>query len=379
MNEINMDLLKHECDFVLESIDDDPETARCKFCGKFITDGVVLPHPEEIKPLQFSKYNSIVNSYMADAIDNIKMEALDAYTWVATNKYHGTNFSVMCSAEEQIPCKRSGIIDDGEGFYNYQAMFSYLKKILIEMQSYFGKNIQVYFELFGGSYPHPDVPKDLNATRIQKEVYYCPFIDIRVLDISVDGKFLDYDEMVKIVIQHGLLPAKELARGSFDDLIKMNPEFEDETYLDYNLPKIENNFSEGYVLRPIQELSNKWGERVILKHKSDKFLEKKSEPKEKKALVRKINRKAVLEAYEALSACVTEARLNNVISHGGVYSSKDFGKLMSEVIQDIMKEEADNNKVYQSLEKNERKTVNKAIQKEVAELIKPTFLSIIRR
>jgi Rnl2 family RNA ligase len=364
-------IISHDCDFIMT--DGIPENAKCRICGKGITEGVILPDPEPEKPLEFKKYRSIHNTSLESVIDRVELEGYANMAWVATNKIHGSNFSLMASADSIIPCTKEGIMPEKHSHYGHELMMPYLTRIIREMQSYFGKNIQVYFELFGGSYPHENVTVDKRFSRVMKGVWYCPSIDVRVIDIKVDGIFLDFDEMVEITERYNLMPSKAMHRGSFYDMIQLDPEFEDPTYKEYNLPKIEGNISEGYVLRPVKELMFNNGRRVILKQKSKKFSEKKNRPRKVRSAV--VLNEAERKAFDNLNACVTENRLNNILSHGDTFTEKDFHKLMGLMIQDIFKEESSEAYV-QNLEKLEKKRVNRLLQKEVANLIRPVFNEI---
>jgi Rnl2 family RNA ligase len=374
---VNKDLkkVKHECIFEMPHMfESDAEKAVCKICGKSILDGVVLPEPEPEKPIEFIKYRSIHRTDLKNCIDKIYQDGLSVGTWVATNKLHGTNFSLMASADKVLPCTRERILPPEENHFGYKAMMPYLHRAIINMQSYFGKNIQVYFELFGGSYNHPNVPVNKNFSSCGKGVFYCPWIDVRVIDINVDGKYLDWDEMCVIAKEHGLTPVKEMKRGTFEEMIGLDPEFEDPTYLDYQLPKIEDNFSEGYVIRPLEDKYFRNGRRLILKNKSLKFKEKNKAPKTERNTVEASWTPEFQEAYDNLSACVTENRLNNIFSHGETFTSKDFPKLQSIMLRDILEEEKDSD-YFTKLDKSQRKSLVKIINKDIAELIRPFFVA----
>lgn len=364
-------ILPHKCEFSLMPLDMNPMEARCRFCGKSIADVELTIELKPQKPLEFVKYRSVHNMSRAKIIKAIKAEFHDQKPWVAVNKYHGANFQLMASAEEVIACSRERIIEPAEDFNSHRAMMPYLTARAKEIQSYFGVNISIFFEIFGGSYPHPDVPKINNFSRVAKGVWYCPFVDVRVIDIKVDEEFLDWDEMCEISYRYGLEPAKELARGSFDELIELDPEFEDPTYLEYNLPKIDGNISEGYVLRPLKDVYFNNGRRVIVKKKSKKFAEKKQASKAPRPQM--VLSETELEALNNLSACITENRLNNIMSHGDSYTYKDFPMLQGLFVQDILKEEAEEDYI-EALDKAEKKRIVKILYKEVSEFIRPFFL-----
>lgn len=364
----------HECDFIM--LDKNPENAKCRICGKPILADVVLPEPKEEKPVNFIKYVSIENSYRERFIQKIREEGLDGGTWIATNKIHGANFQVCADSTHVKFAKRSGFIEEKENFYGLHTSLKPMKSFLVDrikrMQNYFGATINVYFELFGGGYSHPDV-RPSNVPMIQKGVFYTPNIDIRVLDVVLDfDEYLDFDEMMQIVSHFDLRPIRVMNRGTFDEMLALDSTFDDPTYLDYGLPKIEGNISEGFVIRPNKTVFTRRGERVILKNKNEKFAEKSRAPrKDRQPSVIPENIKAI---YEDLVNAVTENRLRNILSHGDTFGQKDFGKLQGMMMQDIIKEEGD---ALNELDKHEVKQVKNLLNKDIADLIRPNFLNII--
>lgn len=362
----------HTCDFVMR--DEFPEHATCRICGKSILEGIELPPPPVEKPLTFFKYDSIENVQNSKMLSNIVFNGFDKLTWVAVNKLHGANFAVHASAEKVEFARRTDFLTADENFYGYQKAKPALIDIARSLQSHYGKNVTVFMELFGGNYPHPEVKnREGMGTKVQDGVWYCPFNDIRCIDIAVDGKYIDYDELIIIAPMFGVKLAPEMRRGTFEQMLDLDPTFEDPIYKEYKLPRIEGNTSEGYVLRPVKECRLPNGKRVILKHKSPKFAEKKSVPK--KPITMNVS-ETVQSALDELSQCITEERLNNILSHGEKFTAKDFGRLQGLFVQDILKEE-DDNEVLVSLSKEDYKVMNKLLTREVANFIRPRFQNII--
>lgn len=374
MNFNNEMIITHKCDFILAP-GADPTTAVCRFCHKNIMEDLVLPEPKEEKPLEFVKYRSIHNTYLDKVIERIRLEVPASALWVAVNKIHGSNFSIMGSADQVIPCTRERIIPKNESHFGHERMMPYLSKIIKEIQSYFGYNVHVFFEIFGGAYNHPDVARDSQSHKVQREVCYTPYNDIRVIDIKVDETFLDWDEMVEISWRHGLIPALEMHRGTLDEMLALSPEFDDPTYKDYALPKIDGNISEGFVVRPIKEIMLRSGRRPILKNKSSKFSEKKQRKQVQKVPV--VLNETEQIAFDNLIACVTENRLNNILSHGETFTDSDFNKLVNLMIQDIFKEESEQS-YTDNMSKAEKKQVNKLLRREISNFVRPIFLQMVQ-
>lgn len=91
--------------------------------------------------------------------------------------------------------------------------------------------------------------------------------------------YLDYDLMEELCKKFDLHYTKCLLRGSFDQVTKFNVEtFESTIYEYYNLPKIENNYAEGIVIKPNTSLRFGNHERVIIKMKRSNFEEVSKKP-----------------------------------------------------------------------------------------------------
>lgn len=365
-------IIGHKCDYVMGIMDTDASLAKCRFCGRSITEGWKDPVPEPEKPLEFDKYRSVHNVALSNIVECAKMQGFGAYSWVAINKIHGSNFSLMADSEKVLACSKNQIIPEGDSHFKHELMMPFLTRIIKEMQSYFGKNIQVYFEMFGGSYPHEMIPVDKRFSRVARGIFYLPQIDVRVIDIQVDKRYLDYDEMVEIAERHRLKVAECLGRGSLDQMLELSPEFEDPTYKEYHLPKIEGNMSEGLVLRPTKECLFNNGRRVILKNKCKKM----SEKRVRKPKVPVVLTDPELMSFNSLASCVTEARLENILSHGHQFDKKGFSKLVGLVMKDIFEEEKANGLIIE-LDKTSRKRVNKLLQAEIVDLVKPFWIDLI--
>jgi len=282
------------------------------------------------------------------------------------------------------PAKRTGFIEPDEKFYNYQKvleetrpklekLWEFLKKDFPDMQQ-----MNVYGEMFGGDYPHPEVPKDKDAIMIQKGIYYSPSNHFYAFDILLDNeRYLDVDTANKYFEKAGLLHAKTLFRGSLDDCLRYPNDFDSKVAEQLGLPEIKPNMVEGVVIKPVQPRFFNNGVRVILKNKNEKWAENKMFRKSRKKKEEVPPSEKVLELQEAIKSYVTENRLNNVISKIGEVSQKDFGKLMGmfnkDVVEDFTKDYADELK---DLDKKEIKLINKSIGDISRELIKKKLANL---
>lgn len=295
--------------------------------------------------MTFQKYSSLENHYNGKFIEKIRFSGKDSGVWVAREKIHGTNFSLIISRDAVTPCKRTGPILPGESFFGHEIILKKYDKSIKALQSAItgaASSCQVFGEFAGGG--------------IQKGMDYGEK-DFYVFDILVktgsSETYMDDFMMETVCISLGFKMAPLIARGSFDELSKLTNDF-DSVVNQYNkliephsvfianthnfgyLPHGEKNIAEGYVLKPCypEFLAN--GNRVAIKCKNSKFSEKAKSDKPIKA-------KAELSASDkvALSTFAdysTWNRVSNVISHIGEVGAKDFGKVMGLTMQDIFVE-----------------------------------------
>ncbi len=326
--------------------------------------------------MNFLKYPSIENVYRTKTINKIKDQGFSDGEWVVLNKIHGANFAFYSNGTKIKPSKRTGWMKESDGnFGNYIRVLSKYREQLLDASEYltgmYGHpNVTFMGELFGGFYPHPDVKKVPHSVRIQKGVFYCPHNDFYLFDIKVDNRYLPHD-VVEYIGKTWILPyAKSLFKGTFDECINFNHDFEDKTYEYFGLPKIEgDNCSEGVVIKPVISKFFNSGKRIILKSKNEKFLEKTAK---KKRQPKKIHEWSVNGAklYTEISTYITESRLSNVLSHGHVIGQKDFRKLSGLLNKDVFKDfMIDNGDAFKCLDITEQKMIKKGLDKMSSDLV----------
>ena len=329
----------------------------------------------------FRKYNTIENTYRKEFLERIKNQGFGDEEYVVQEKVHGANLSFITrDGKNFYVAKRTGLIEDGEKFYNYEKVFEDVKPQLEKLWKELKKDypemqqLNVFGELFGGHYPHPEVPKDKNGLMIQKGIFYSPDNRFYAFDILINNeKFLDVDTASKYFDKAGLLHAKSLFRGSLDECLQYPNDFESTIPAELGLPEIESNIAEGTVIKPVKPLFFNNGVRVILKNKNEKWAEKIKRKKINKEELKPSEK--VLELQEAIKTYVTENRLNNVISKIGEVSQKDFGKLLGlynkDIVEDFSKDYAD---MLKDLDKKEIKLINKSIYDITRKMIKEKIL-----
>jgi Rnl2 family RNA ligase len=326
--------------------------------------------------MKFVKYNSVENSYQEKFMDRIIREGRTDGDWIVTEKIHGANFSFWYDGKKFRMAKRTGWIADDENFYGIKGSKHYLTECVKELYSRF-KNIDyiaVFGEIYGGTYPHPDVLAFPNAKKVQKGVYYCPHNDFMVYDIKVDGKFINFIDMQMYCECVGLRFVRAKFVGTFKECLEHKNDFLSGIYKEYDLPSIEDNICEGIVIRPNKAQFVFTHSRVMLKSKNDRFKEKASERKPRiKIELTGISK----DIADGMFSMVTKNRYDAVISKIGEVKISDFGKLQGLMMKDIHEEvlkDTDMANDFLSLEKAQRKLIQKIVGSEVANLIREELI-----
>ena len=256
----------------------------------------------------FTAYSSIENSYRGKDISRIRNEGFDKVEWVATEKVHGANFGLWTIDGKVVPSKRSSFADGA--FYGCQPVVEMLSPSVLAM----GYNdVVVFGELFGGG--------------IQKGVNYGAK-RFAAFDIKIEGKFVDYDTFVELCDSNGIPRCVEIARGSFDEILAIDPSFPTKMS-DCGATDI----AEGFVMKPVKNAYLRLGDRIILKKKSPGFSERTSEktprpPKEPLTDLQK-------SIFEAAQAYICDERIESATSKFG---EKEFNLVLGEVLSDIYRE-----------------------------------------
>ena len=328
--------------------------------------------------IKFVKYHSIENTSRKKIIDYIISENLDKGEFVVQEKTHGANLSFWFDGDEFKSAKRSGFIKDD--FYDFETVEKKYRIKVIELYNYLKNKdydfnqLAVYGELIGGLYPHDDVEKVKNSTRIQKGIYYTPENDFYAFDLAIDSKLFDIDSFVQIMEETGFLYAKTLFRGTFQECMEYPNKFQTTIPVSLGLPEIKDNFCEGVVIKPVKPVFLTNRDRLILKNKNEKWAEK-GKPKNKQ---KPVYSKQTLKISADIENYVNENRLRNVLSKIGKVGLKEFGKIMKEFSQDAMNDFLkDHGEEFQQLDKKEQKVVSKTLNNACSNLIRPDFQNIV--
>lgn len=330
----------------------------------------------------FEKYSSLENHYNGKFIEKIRNAGFDVTEpWVAREKIHGTNFSIIIERDAVTCAKRTGPILAGEDFFGYEIVLKKYNDSIKAVQHTIkeGSSMQIFGEFAGGG-----IQKGVDYG--EKDFYV---FDILVKTTEGTNQFVDDYMMETICNTFGFKLAPLLGRGKFDELSKL-PNDLDVVVHRYNKAieahglkesnstpfqvEVENkNVAEGYVLKPCYPKFFPNGTRVAIKCKNSKFSEKSKSDKPIKA-------KAVLTdvdkvALSTLAAYATLNRVNNVISKIGQIGPKDFGKVMGLTVQDIL-EEAAREEIFIT-DADQPDVVKKELVTYVQGVIRPVWIELV--
>lgn len=298
--------------------------------------------------MSFKKYSSLENhtnsKFLTKIFDYLDRHGLRDTTFIAREKIHGTNFSVIINKDSITPAKRTGPITETEKFFGYEDLMAKYKSNFEEIQksSLIARRdctYQIFGEYAGGN--------------IQKEVDYGEK-DFYVFDILVtdeDGKsfYMHDDNAATMANVYKLKFAPLIARGTLEELLKLPVEFESvvnefdksfernevncvTTTFKQNPPK--DNVAEGLVIKPNRPIFI--GEsRLAIKYKTDAFKEK---GKSKAPAIPVPLSDKDKELLNEFSKFVEPARVRNVASHIGEITPKMFGQVMGLTVADVLKE-----------------------------------------
>lgn len=376
--------------------------------------------------MSFKEYNEIENSYRTKFLEKIKNAGFtdpEKYTYACFTKVDGSNFSLILDQNDNFYfASRTNILSENNNFNGCIIKNLKISKnknfenkdILFEIKKYVKEKlfkeddprfddvkkitnsnfyIQLYGELCGGMYKHPDVPSIKNAKKIQGRVSYHPdivwicfdgFISSSSNDEEEDSSLkihFNVDELKDICLNFDIPYQVEKFRGSFDECLKYPNTFNDDTgHILFGLPLIENNITEGVVIKPINPIWLDDGSRVMLKNKNDKFKERGKNKNSNKIITETSLNENELKILSIMNEYITESRFMSVISKNPITSDKEFGKILGlftkDLINDVLKENEDIALKINSSDEINFKQITKIIQKEIVTFIKPLFFNL---
>ena len=307
--------------------------------------------------MEFKRFPKITNTYDSKHVTSVKIAMYDQKIqdeWVIKEKIHGSNFACYMNDDEIRFASRNNFLSDDEtnSFFNFRSIRNKVEDDMVLLYNYLmigapeADYIVVYFELFGGNYIHPDVPKN-NQSKVQKGVSYCPDLNIKVLDIRFvigeDSVFVTPKYIESSCVKFNIDCAKIKFKGTLDECLAYPNDEQSEIYKEYNLPVLEDNVCEGVVISPSMPFYDNRQNRAIFKNKNTKFSEKAGEKKRAIKIPKELTDED-RQQIELVDAYVTMNRLNNIESKlGTLEEPKQIGSfikaMMLDVIEDVKYEE----------------------------------------
>lgn len=334
--------------------------------------------------MEFKKYNSIENSYQTEVLEQIIKHGFEKETYIVQEKVHGANFSFHTNGTEVKIAKRSGFIEENEVFYNAQTvaknyhervinLFSKVKERFPET-----KTITVFGELYGGFYNHPKVTIKKEAIKVQKGINYNPENDFYAFDIKInENEFLDVELANEFFETIGFFYAKTLFKGSLKEALEYPNEFNSLIPAWLGLPVLENNVTEGVIIRPEKTHFFGNGSRVVLKNKNEKWSEKSKDRSERISPETVTLSETAENVWNELQRFLTTNRLYNVLSKEGEFTPKMMGKLLGLFAQDALTDFIKEHSIaFEALGKEERKLITKRLNQRASKLIKEEFITL---
>jgi hypothetical protein len=266
----------------------------------------------------------------------------------AMEKVHGTSAHITWSDGKLT------FFSGGERHEKFVSLFDQ-EKLRNEFEQRFGAmKVVVYGEAYGGKC------QGMSHT-------YGPELRFIAFDIQIDELWLNVPKMDKVATDLGfeVVPWVKVAA----DVAALDAERDKPSEVAVRRGMGPDKMREGIVVRPLEEMTMNNGERVVAKHKGEKFSERATPQR-----VVSSDKLAVLQAAEAIAdEWVTAHRLEHVLGRIEVDEHKvgmeDTPKVISTMIEDVFREAKD-----EIVESKEAKT---AIGKKTVLLFKK-HLNMIR-
>ncbi|HEU4326717.1 MAG TPA: RNA ligase family protein [Roseiflexaceae bacterium] len=309
----------------------------------------------------FTSYEKIPESPRQWGLDEAGERALAKVAWVVTEKIHGANFCLVSDGQRVQCANRKNLLAPDEEFFGYQRLLARLEGpallafALVRRTVPQARSVAIYGELFGGAYPHPDVPPDPLAQPVQTGVYYAPSIEFCAFDIAVEGPagrvYLDDAPMRAVCREAGIFAAEPLLTGPYSAALDYPVGFDSTVPRRLGLPPLaEPNRAEGVVIKPAQALllpGARGPLRPVLKKKIAEFAEdQRYSGAQKWSTPRVAAPDSLDELRWAAFNMVTQNRLRNAVSKigpgrrgDGRHTQRLFRLLRDDILEQLSEEQ----------------------------------------
>jgi Rnl2 family RNA ligase len=268
----------------------------------------------------FNEYEHMENHY--NVIKMLTPDVVEGVQFVALEKIHGTNYSFLCDGVTVTPCKRTSSLGADRSYYGHGQPFMRYRQDILKLFELIVtiyptvKQIQLYCELFGGRFKGKT---EKGYKCVQNGTNYIETNEIMAYDLKVTMDddsyvYVDMQDLIELfenpTLSIKLVPIIKI--GTFDEIMSLDTKFITHVPQMFGLEEIEGNYAEGYVIKPMNEMTFKDNEksRLIFKYKNSSFLEvgeQPTKPAEKTMTFQQIY-------LEKLKVYVTENRFNNLVT-----------------------------------------------------------------
>lgn len=313
-----------------------------------------------------SEYEKIPKSLKPFDFSENEVNELNKLKWVVTEKVHGANFSFTFEGRKLLFAKRKEYLSWNSDFFGFQEVASKIEDNIVPLFEQLSLDLKadkymVYGELFGGKYPHPEVPVYPNTEAIQTGVYYSPSVEFCAFDIAFEKdevkSYLDYETAIAYFEKFGIFYAKILFSGKLNEAMDFNLRINSTIPSQLKLPEIANNLIEGVVIKPLKNATSKnLTARPIIKLKNTEFEEDNRFHEAKKwSFIPKVASKSEELSFliEEMYLYINENRVNSAISKIGRLDFNNEQRLNAirlAVLEDVWNDfNIDNNNIIKDL------------------------------
>ncbi len=255
--------------------------------------------------------------------------------WVALEKVHGAQMVVAVDGEGVHFGKRKAWLRHDEPFFGWQLLRAPLTIAAHAARARLAVDtVVLYGELYGGAYPHPDVPAVPGLAPVQTGIWYAPDLRYAVFDVLVasgaqdEGEFLAHREVVALAREIGLDSPPVLHSGPRAAVLMVPVRQATRVPIGLGLPELAGNFAEGVVLKP--DARARPSARIVYKQKIAEFDELRFGESEAWDAEQRLDLAALLAHAQRL---VNPPRIASAASKWGL---GDRGLLLDEISLDVM-------------------------------------------
>jgi len=200
--------------------------------------------------------------------------------WIALEKVHGAQLVIAVRAGQAWFGKRKAWLTEEESFFGWQlvrAQLGYAAERMAQVLGATSGTVYFYGELFGGHYPHPEVPPVPGLSAVQTGIWYAPDLRWSPFDVLLaradedEGTLLAHPELEAAAREAGLMTPPVLRRGTRGDMDSVPTRYPTRVPNLLGLPPISGNVAEGLVIK--SELRASPSARASVKRKIDEFSE----------------------------------------------------------------------------------------------------------